>query len=343
MARIIITDILVFRRTGSLEEKLLILAVGPWYPGNAYHWLVQGFEQLGHKVIRIGPLYKEHMGVKWALEDIDEPTFLLPRETPLWNFDQFVDLCTDAIETPDLLIASEETYRTEIVPTNKIPTVLISYDGWPQNYERRDLFKPIKAYSNHIGIRIHPRDEVPEGWEWLPPAYAPWVHKLQRPLLSSREYDFSLIATMYGDRPKLCEYLKSKFHIMYGQCNTASYVRVYNNTLCTLHNPQPGEIKWRAYEGMAMGCIQISWDVPIFRKVEWEPNVHYFPIGVKEEGNDPWPTGEQLAEAINYLNTNPGLADYIRERSFRRVVEQDTYYHRCEKILSDLRNCNVLQ
>lgn len=324
-------------------KKLTILAVSGFWPGNAFQYQIEAFAQLGHNVFRIGSVHPDHMGITWPDKDLPHPDILLPREAPLWNLEQFVDLCTDTIGTPDLLIASDETYRTEIIPTDKVPVVLISYDSWQNCFDRYDLFAPTVAYvTQPLGNRYEKRTKEDPRWRFLGPAYAPWVHVNKG---RKRSLDFALFATPYGERLALCEGLnKAGFVTLYGQVETDHYVNFYNSALCTLHNPGYSEVKWRFCEAAAMGCVNISWYTPLFDRLGYVENVHYAHIDAPEDGVnlDPWPSLEDLIDAVLVLKNKPDFWQYLSRNAQELTEERHSYFHRVEQILGDLQSMGAL-
>lgn len=320
-------------------KNFTVLTVGPWYPANSYRYLIDSFEKVGCEVFRIGPTYNNHYGVRWSKEDKVIPDLELPRQAD-WDLNYFVEQCAAKLKVPDLLIVSEETYHNEITPTNKVPSVLISYDGWPENYERAEIYKCTLNYTNHpFGIRIHPREEEDPRFRYLPGACAPWVHKN---LNLERDWDFVLLATMYGKRPAICNDLaKWGIRAWYGHAPTSVYVEAHNRALTTLHtcNGQE-EIKWRWWEAQAMGCLVISDNTKLFARLGYKPWVHYVPIPVHEDpefGGEPWPEIDELYETIRFLKNQPGgILSNIASTGRIHTLKTGTYFHRIKTIFTDL-------
>lgn len=225
--------------------NLTVLAVGPWYPSNAWTFLIEAFSRVGCRVVRIGPAYFSHYNLTYPPEDLPKIDIGLPRESIEWDLPCLVERCTKTYGAPDILIASEENYQTRIVPEKRIPSVLVSYDGWPNCYERVHLYEPTLAYCGQpFGNAIHPQKEMPKPWRFLPGAAAPWVHSRFNTL--GRNVDFCLFSTMYGKRPELCQQLIERgFNVACGQRANKEYARGYNLALATYHNPGFWEVKWR--------------------------------------------------------------------------------------------------
>lgn len=328
------------------------LAIGPHYPATASRYLFDAFEEVcddnyiysdnsaeSHNVVRAGPTYNDHYGIDWGHNavEVDIP---LPREMPEWNLPELIDLCTKRHKAPDLVLVAEENYRTAIVPTDKVPVVLLSYDGWPNSFERYDMVRPTKAYTVHpYGVRPHPRDTIAPNWRFLPPAYAPWVHEFFHPL-GERYADFVLNATMYGKRPALCEYLKDRFTVLSGLVSTERYVENYNGARTTYHNCcYQEELKYRFFEAAAMGTVNIT-DLPanprIFEHVGLVEGIHYLSVPITETGDDPYPAFEDIATQVAAMRNNKNAYIHIARTAYQWVASAHTYWHRAKTILEDL-------
>lgn len=306
-----------------------VLIIAPWYPTNPITYIAQAFERIGCGVIRVGPTYNDHMGLNWGGNGVI-PDLVAMRERPEWNLNELVDWTTRCYQAPDMLLVSEENYQTDIVPTKKIPSVLWSMDGWPRNYDRADLFQCTVNLTNHpIGIDQYPREEIDPRWRFLPGACAPWVH---RDLKLKRDFDFCLLASSYGRRKSLCKDLERiGFKVWSGQAVTSTYVEAYNRSIATFHNARRGEVKWRFFEAAAMGCINITGWSELFAWLGYAPWHHYIPIETPDENE--WPTADSLCETIRFVERNPALIKQVSGDARKRVLNQDTYYHRCKEIL----------
>lgn len=318
-------------------NKFVVLVVAPFYPANAVRWLVDALERIGAIVIRVGSLYSDHMGLKWPKEDLPQIDIELPRFAN-WDLDSLIDKVTREYTSPTMLFVSEESYHNDIIPTKKVPTVLYSCDGWPENYNRIEIYNATTGFTNHpLGIDLHPRDEIDPRWQFLPGAAAPWVHKH---LGLERHIDFCLLASFYGKRKYLCEELiKRNVKVHYGQSATPTYVDTYNRSITTFHNARPGEVKWRFWEAAAMGCINISGWSKLFAWLGYAPWHHYVPIETPD-GNE-WPAIDSLYETISFIRKNPALIKQVSSDARKRVLNQDTYYHRAKTILADLGFTNM--
>lgn len=316
--------------------SFVILAVGPWYAANAFRYLIDAFEKIdGCEVFRVGPSYNDHAGINWGT-DVVTPDVPLSLARPWWKLPYFTELCTRSVGPPDLLIVSEETYQTKIFPEIRLPTVLISYDGWPNSFARRELFQPTVAYTNHpYGIRAHPRTEEAPGWKYLPGAAAPWIHK---DLGLERDRDFALFATPYGQRPVICQALVDRgLSVRSGLVATEQYVKEYNRALCTLHNCNAQEeVKFRWFEAAAMGCVNISDHTRLFNRLGYRPWVHYVPVANNSADDDPWPMMEAVYNQVQWLKSHPETALALARASRHQTLSSHTYFHRCQKIFSDV-------
>lgn len=322
-------------------KQFTVLITAPWYPAGPIRFIAEAIERIGCRVIRIGAQYNDHMKLNWGT-DVIIPDRELPREAPRWDLNEFVDWTTRNYQAPDMLLVSEENYQTDIVPTKKIPSVLWSFDGWPNSFNRYDLYQPTVAYINHpFGIRIHPRMEEDPRWKPLFGAYAPWLHIDYK---ISRTTNFVLYATMYGKRLELCHRLNDAgLSVLFGTVTTKEYVRGYNASLCTLHNPQPSEIKWRWWEAIAMGCVNISWHTTLFDRLGYKEWEHYIPIYAPEgQCNDPWPTTNDLINKVDFLKNNLPICRDIANAAQKLAVRQDTYFHRAITILRDLGMVDIV-
>jgi hypothetical protein len=267
-----------------------ILAVMPWYPATASRFMADAFEQAGAHVFRVGPCYFSHGNANWTSAEYPRVDVALPRGCP-WQIDHYVDQATAAGYPPDVLFLSEETYHNDIFNTDKMPSLLWSLDGWPENFERVETIKPTLAYTNHpYGIRIHPRNTIDPRWGFLPGACAPWIHQ---DLGLPRDVTFCLHASMYGERQRLVLAIaESGGQTLSGFVNTARFVKGMNRALTTYHNTNgQEEVKWRLFEAMAMGCCVISGHTRLLKILGYEPGIHYVPIEeVPREDGELWPT-----------------------------------------------------
>jgi hypothetical protein len=317
-----------------------VLIVAPWYPAGPLRYLSEAFELAGCNVVRIGPTYFDHMGFDWG-KDIELPAigWELNREEKQWDLNEFIDWITKNYQAPDLLIISEENYQTDIIPTNKIPSILWSFDGWPNNFERIEMIKPTIGYINHpFGIRIHPRLEEDPRWRFMPGAAAPWGHRY---LGLTRDYDFALLATMYGKRPRICEDLVNNGLLVWsGQATTPTYVDAYNRSVATYNNCNgQQEIKWRFWEAAAMGCINISGYTMLFDRLGIKPWIHYIPIIEHKDENcyyEPWGDSDEIYERIEWIKSSKDEMITISENARKHTLENHTYLNRIRTMLTDL-------
>lgn len=311
-----------------------ILAIGAYYPANAWRFLIDAFERDGSEVIRVGPTYINHAGIDWGVNCVQVQQ-VWEKDLPEWNFDECIDWCTRTHGAPDLLIATEENYKTAIRFTKDIATVFISYDGWPNAYARRELFRPTVAYTNHpLGIRLHPRTAIPEGWRYLPGACAPWVHQdLDRP----RDIDFVLFATPYGQRPRICEQVAKEFRVLSGVVSLAQYVEGFNRGLATLHNCNgQEEVKWRFFEAAAMGCLIMTDENVLFKQLGYEAFMHYIPLPTEDCNGEPWPAIGELLANIRFFKKDPLAWAALVAEAKQLTLGRHTYFHRIDQIFSDL-------
>ena len=313
-------------------KDFTVLAIAPHYGANAPRHLVDAMELCGARVIRVGPKYGEHLGMTWADSEMPRVDLEIFKNSN-WYIDGFVDAATRRETAPDMVFLSEESYNNLIVNTEKVPSVFYSCDGWPENYARAEMVKATKNYSNHIGIRVRPIDTLPEPWEFLPGGCAPWIHKY---LGLERMTDFCLFGSEYGKRKEICEALSLLFSVEHGQVKTPGFVSYNNRSLCTLHNPQPGEVKWRFFEAASMGCINISWGCQLFERLGYKAWTHYFPINVLEDCDDPWPNIEQMEWAVNDIKNNHVFFRRMATIARQHTIENHTYYHRAKRIFEDL-------
>lgn len=309
-------------------KQFTVLIVAPWYPAGPIRFISEAFERIGCRVVRMGPVYNDHMGLDWG-SDIVVPDQSFYQQLSLWNLNYCVDLCTSAHQAPDMLLISEEDYQTDIIPTKKIPSVLWSMDGWPRNYDRADLFQCTVNFTNHpLGIDLYPREEIDPRWRFMPAAAAPWIH---RDLKLKRDFDFCLLASSYGRRESLCKELgKIEFRVWHGQATTQTYMEAYNRSIATFHNARRGEIKFRFWEAAAMGCINISGWSRLFRELGYLPYEHYIPITTPDENE--WPSVDDLADSIRNILGNKDRWNNITHTARKRTLYNDTYYHRCRQI-----------
>lgn len=294
---------------------------------------MQGFERIGCRVIRVGPLYSNHMNLKWPEEDLPKVNIPLPKEAD-WHIDGFIDQATKMGYTPDLVFISEESYHNSIVNTNKIPSVLYSCDGWPENYNRADIIKATVNVTNHpLGIDAYPRDEIDPRWKYLPGACAPWIH---RDLKLERDWDFCMLASFYGRRRELSDGLtKEGIKVWSGQATTKTFVEGYNRSIATFHNARRGEVKWKFFETTAMGCINISGGSALFPQLGYKPWVHYVPIETPLENE--WPTSDALSCFVKYFKEDyKEVGVLIANNAKNHTLRNHTYLHRIRQIFSAL-------
>ena len=316
-----------------------ILALMPYYPSNAPRFLVDAFERLGHRVFRIGPTYFDHYGLTYNLETLPKVDIVIPKKD-VWPLDTAIEYATQAGVTPDLIFVSEEDYQNEITPTKKVPVVLYSCDGWPNCYERINTIQPTMAYTNHpLGVKPAPRATIPDGWKFLPGAADSFWDRPQGHG-SVAPFDFSLLATMYGQRETICRRLSDMdFSVGYGQADLQGYRDIYTNSLSTYHNCNgQAELKWRLFSSMSMGCINICDRNVLFGPMGYRAWEHYVPVWDFEGCFDShgWPSPEGVAEAIRWLKRNQGDAHRIARLAQERTLKYDCYENRARLILSDL-------
>ena len=318
-------------------KKPNVLIVAPFYPSGPIRFISEAFERMDLKTFRIGATYNDHGGIKWVGDEAVKVDVELKREASRWSIDAFVDLATHAGVSPDLVLMSEENYRTEISPTLKVPSVFWLFDGWPNNYERGDALNPTLRYTSHpYGIRIHPRKEIPTGWKYLGTAHAPWMHPF---LNRERDVDFALHATPYGKRPEICDYLRSHGLVVAdGWVTTKRYVEDYNRALFTYHNSGgQQEIKYRWYEAAGMGCVNICDHTALYEENGLIAHEHYIPIqSYPDQNGDLWPDPEELLGLIGEYKNITGMIEQLSHNARLEVGAYHTYIHRAQTILEDL-------
>ena len=323
-------------------KSLRILAVGPWYPNTAPQYLMQAFERMGHQVVRFGPDYNNPYDIPWA-EQWRVPIDLPCARESGWDLDTAVDRCTQLWGTPDLLFAHEETYHNPIITTQKVPIILYSIDGWPENYERYENYRPTIAYmEDPLGIRAYPRTEQDPRWRFMPGAAAPWAHK---DLHLQRTLDFYFCGSLYVNRPVLCEFLQKRgFVVEYGKADTGTYRDKLSSALATLHDcNREDRIKWRLFEGMACGCTMISDHTQLLRWLGYKPWEHYLPVpDVMCPLGEPAPDIEAVAQLLSWIKNEPTKARIIAENGKRWTLEHHTYYHRAATVLAHLHELSIL-
>ena len=320
-------------------KKLNVLALMPWYPATAARYFADAFEQLGHNVFRAGPMYFNQMGLQWPESELPKVDHEVVRESSVWNLNGAIDVATEKGFIPDFIFLSEENYQTRIVPTDEVPVVLWQADGWAENFARREMIRPTLAYCNHPrGVVPSRQERIPDGWKFMPSGAAPWIHKFTN--VGKRDVDFCLYATLYGKRQQICGELKETgLNVSYGQRTTERYVWGYNRARFTYHNAQTQwETKFRLFETMAMGCVNIADENPLFHVLGFAPNVHYIPIEefCPEFDNDKWPSAMAIKGAIDWWGANASVFEYMQNRAWHLVQERHTYQHRIKAILFDL-------
>ena len=313
---------------------LTILAILPFYGANSPRYLIDAFERIGARIIRVGPVYRNHLGLDWKPEELPPVDYELPKEAN-WYVDGLIDLVTPRFGAPDLVILSEENYRNVIVNTEKVPSVLYSVDGWPDQLARREEINATISYSSQpYGNNFAPRSTSAPGWKYLSAAAAPWVHQY---LGFERTVDFCLLATMYTKRPGICDGIRERgFSVKAGQERTLGYVRWCNRSLATLHNPGYYEIKYRFYESAAMGILNLSWHTPPYDLQGYKPWINYVSVDTVDTDDGPWPTAEIISESLNNIKKNRPFFQQIADAARNLTVRENSYYNRCAQIFTDL-------
>lgn len=318
--------------------KFTVMCVGPHYPATASRYLFKAFEDLAGpaNTFLVGPTYNDHYGIDWG-RFVVRPHVELPREQEEWDLDGYIDSCTSNIGAPDLILIAEETYRTAIKHTDRVPTVLLSYDGWPNAFARREEINPTIAYTVHpYGVRPHRQETIPAGWRMLLPAACRSVHRYTNSL-DSRTIDFILCATMYGKRPALCSYLSDKVTVCSGTVNTKEYVYNHNQAKTTYHNCcYQDEIKYRFFEAAAMGVVNISDYTRLFEEVGLVPDVHYLSVPITETDEDPYPNFDDILEQVQRIKRDRAVYRFIARNAYEWVMANHTYDHRAKTILTDV-------
>lgn len=311
-----------------------ILAVSSWYGANAPRFLVDALERVGFNIFRIGPRYDFHLDMQWTDSEMPKIDLELPKNTN-WYIDDYVDMATRVGCTPDLVFISEESYNNLIVNTDKIPSALWSLDGWQNQLDRIDMIKPTIGYqAQPRGNQFEPREEDDPRWKFLPSAAAPWIHQC---LGLERTIDFTLLATMYTKRPAIVEGLKSQgFSVIAGQKKTPEYVRGYNKSLATYHNPGWHEAKYRFFESAMIGCLNISATNHIFDRLGYQTWRTYVPVITEMTDDGPWATPEAIGKVLTDIKNNPVFFKGIATAARQLTCERNSYYNRCQTILADL-------
>lgn len=319
-------------------KPLTILAVGPYWPAGSFRYLTEAFEHIGAKVYRVGPIFIRHGDIDWP-EDIFPYINLRLNPGSRWEVPNYVDLCKAQIGAPDLIIYHEETYHNDIIPKTDIPSILWSFDGWEQNFNRIDAFQATKGFINHpFGVRAQPRLVQDSRWSYMPGAAAPWVH---RDLGLTRDVDFVLLATMYGYRQDLCSGLSGNFTVESGFRKTEEFVELHNRGLLTYHNCNgQEEIKVRFFEAAAMGICIASDHTYLFDRLGFKLWEHYIPCPVdvqsKGDWHEIWPSQATMGMVMEWVKDHPTDARQIAKNCQRKVLNQETYYHRAREMLQSV-------
>ncbi len=317
-------------------KPLTILAVGPYWPAGSFRYLTEAFEHIGAAVYRVGPTFPKHGDVDWPV-DIFPHMNLRLQPGSRWETPNYVDLCRAQIGAPDLIIYHEETYHNDIIPKPDIPSVLWSFDGWEQNFNRIDAFQATQGFINHpFGVRAQPRLEEDPRWTYMPGAAAPWVHK---DLGLTRDIDFVLLATMYGFRNDLCNGLAHRnLTVASGFCTTKDFVELHNRGLLTYHNCNgQEEIKVRFFEAAAMGICITSDHTYLFDRLGFKPWEHYIPCPVdvqsKGDWHEIWPSIETMAMVMQWVKDHSAEARQIAKNCQKLTLRNHTYYNRVFEML----------
>lgn len=318
-----------------------ILFLASWYGANPPRFLADVFEKMGHAVWRVGSAYRDHGGIDWStyLPKID----LELRKNQKWDLPAYLEECTRAIGAPDFIIASEESYSNEIAPTDRLPVVLLSWDGWANSFARCDQFQSCLQYTAHpFGVRAQPREKPDSRWKFFGPACDPDVHRF---LNVPRDIDWIMNATMYGARQEICDFLRIKgLSVRDGYVATDEYVMNANRGMFTYINSNHQiEIKWKFSENSAMGLVNICDDHMLYEWIGAKPYVHYFPVDLawNERINEYWPTGQMIYDKIQAIAADPNLLAYVRENARNLAINSNTYRHRADMILQDLEEVGI--
>ena len=320
-----------------------LLAVGPWYPETAGNFFVEAFERLGWNVVRCGPTYFDHgheHGVKWDEDRLPIVDIPLMRNAS-WYIDDYITQATKLQGVaPDLVWICEEDYHNEIFNTKKIPSVLWSCDGWQNSFDRIMAIKPTAAFTNHpFGVIPQRQAKTPEGWQFMPAAAAPWIHKNRFVPHHTREIDFILLATPYGYRPQICEALtQAGLHVASGLEGTKQYVELSQWSSLTYHNANTQEeVKFRFFEAAAMGVVNIADYTRLYAWLGYLPFTHYIPIDLeKKPDGSRWPNVDNLIWLVKDYRSRPEVLQAISTAAWYTTMSKNTYYHRAYSIMKQL-------
>ena len=321
-------------------SKGKLLFVSTWYPANVDRWLSTAFEDYGYEVVRVGKTYFNHYGIGWEQDLLPEVAQELDVNAPLdlpalvSRYEPDILLFWDWNACPIDNVGETRKIR------KKIPVILVEHEGWPHNFERKNLINPTLAYTAMpYGITNHPCNAFEMGYRYLPGACYPKYHGKVNESHANRDLDCVLFAGMYNPRPEICqELINLGINIKYGQVNITGYKEMHNRALCTWEFSGNQEyVKWRIFEAMSMGCLVLSDRLVLMDRLGFKPGEHYIeykpvPIG---EGRTA-PKAEDLKEKILEIKEHPGIWEDITQNAFNQVRKYHTYRHRVEKILKDL-------
>ncbi len=257
-----------------------------------------------------------------------EPDYELRRSREIWKQWTYKELASHVSFQPDIvvLIDQGEHLRLHDVPT---PFIYVSTEG-------SDMVWPYGAAKRYASLMCNGPGP---GVQWWPNAFDE-VEFTRGPDLSKRVLDVTQVATprdarvaFWGQFPLDAPDLKSYFGEIWGPV----YSAMYRNAKCTFVAHGCDFVSLRVFEAMASGCLVISDRTPSMLKLftEGEHFIGYDPI--QGPGGDAIPTTEMIISVVRKINADLPAAQAMADRAYDLVASRDSFRHRVEQLLQDMK------
>lgn len=318
-----------------------VLFYTTWRHANANRWLAEGFEQVGCKVVRVGPKPDDHwMHVGW--EDGPKVDVVIPVGEPAPIGDLADQYAADMV----LLWDRPETVYTG-TDRLRCPLAIYVSEGWPRDFEAASALPPppsgrLVCYYTQMpfGVRGHALDMRRRGWLYLPGACHPVGAHPRPDIETDRRVDVCLLGGEYEWRTGIVQRLRDEgFSALVGQRNIKGYADAAGKCLTFVcHTNQQAYVEWRVFEAMAMGSIVLLDGVDdrvrvLLEELKLEAGKHLLTLDVDRNGE---PEFDCVVDRVTWLRSHPAAASAIREAAYLGVLGAHTYADRAATILRDL-------
>jgi len=287
----------------------------PMCGANFFRWAM---EELGHEVFSVGYFSGETM--PWA-HSPKFPKYVFPPDLALKNDVPSFPLAAikDKVPwKPDLILEIDAGFYMSNKPKEweDVPIAMFATDPHFLEYTVQHQFVDFFFNPQPMALAKYPKSI------FLPWAYDPNIHK---PQIVDKIYDIVFVGALYAERENALKELAKKYRvcvgesIIYDECTI-----IYNQGKIGFNWSSNDDIPMRIFENMAYGNAVFTNRITGLDLL-FKEGKHYIAFSDENE----------LYEKANYYLSHEDELTKIALAGYD-AVEEDTYKHRCNKILREV-------